>query len=90
MRPCGTASFSRYNSGEKPYDLSRFNSLEYTLHTLNKPYLYLTNMDLAVLNPVVCRINQSANYLLHLKNMADGLFYIDSTQNLSYEYNRNR
>ncbi|MEG1088670.1 MAG: erythromycin esterase family protein [Bacteroidales bacterium] len=83
-------SFFRYNSGEKPYDLSRFNSLEYALHTLNKPYLYLTNMDLAVLNPVVCRVNQSAHYSLSLKNMADGLFYINATQNVSYECNRNR
>lgn len=83
-------SFFRYNFGEKPYDLSRSNSLEYALHAQNKPYLYITNMDAPVLNPVVCRINQSANYLLHLKNMADGLFYIDTLQNLSYEYNRNR
>lgn len=83
-------AFSRHDKGDESYDISRCNSLEYALHTQNKPYLYITNMDSPVLNPVVCRINQSANYSLYLKNMADGLFYIDSEQNLSYECNRNQ
>ena len=83
-------SFSRYEPGEEPYDLSRFNSLEYTLHTQNTPYLYLTNTHADVLNPIVCRVNQSAHYSVSLKSIADGLFYTDTIQNLSYECNRNR
>lgn len=83
-------SFSRHDKGDESYDISRCNSLEYALHTQNKPYLYITNTNVALLNPVVCRVNQSANFSLYLKNMADGLFYIDSEQNLSYECNRNQ
>lgn len=83
-------SFSRHDKGDESYDISRCNSLEYALHTQNKPYLYITSINSSVLNPAVCRVNQSVNYSLYLKNMADGLFYIDSEQNLSYECNRNQ
>jgi erythromycin esterase-like protein len=82
-------SYSRHDMGvSTDYYLPRITTLEYSLHNKGIPYIFIANTGAASLNPVRCCVNQGMTYLINLKTMADGIFFIDKMENVAYPHTK--
>jgi erythromycin esterase-like protein len=81
-------SFGRINPAGQLFQTGSRRALEYKLHQLNMQYAFINFNELQddsfLKKEIFLRVNQDINMSGKWSNMIDGLFYIDTMQNIKY------